>query len=317
MGIGTIEKQIEFSSEPRRTRFQLTLGRVLPFFLSGALFISGIFAVVSPLPLLYAAFRRKKKVAWAAALTNLIFVLLTSGLSAALVYFFGVAVLSLSLIEALTRKVRPERAVLITLLSIFGAAAIALAGYSILAGKGVVEVLSTQVNASLDYVIQTLPQESRQEWMGDLTPEAWKRSFVRELPSVFAVMAMILTWANLMMLLNLNPRGIRNRLGLEPDFFKRWKAPEYLLWPTIVSGFFLVFEVQGVSVVAINFFKFSMAVYAIQGLAILSALLDFWKVRGLFRSLAFIAVVFLMMPLLLGFGFFDTWFDFRGKLRQS
>jgi hypothetical protein len=59
-----------------------------------------------------------------------------------------------------------------------------------------------------------------------------------------------------------------------------------------------------------------MAVYAIQGLSILSFFFDVWNVRGVFRVLAFLAAIFIMMPLLLSLGFFDLWFDFRSKFRQ-
>ena len=72
-----------------------------------------------------------------------------------------------------------------------------------------------------------------------------------------------------------------------------------------------------VSDVAVNLFRFLMAIYAIQGLSILSFFFDVWNVRGVFRGLAFLAGVLLMMPLLLSLGFFDLWFDFRSKFRQS
>ena len=41
------------------------------------------------------------------------------------------------------------------------------------------------------------------------------------------------------------------------------------------------------------------------------------KVRGAFRGVVYLLAVFFMMPLLLSLGFFDLWFDFRGKFRQS
>jgi uncharacterized protein YybS (DUF2232 family) len=60
-----------------------------------------------------------------------------------------------------------------------------------------------------------------------------------------------------------------------------------------------------------------MAIYAIQGLSILSFFFDVWRLKGVFRALGFVIGVVLMMPLVLSLGFFDLWFDFRSKFRQS
>ena len=60
-----------------------------------------------------------------------------------------------------------------------------------------------------------------------------------------------------------------------------------------------------------------MAIYALQGLSVLSFFFEAWNVRGLFRALIMVAGVLFMMPLVLSLGFFDLWFDFRSKIRQS
>ncbi len=69
--------------------------------------------------------------------------------------------------------------------------------------------------------------------------------------------------------------------------------------------------------VALNVFKFLMAIYAIHGLSILNYFFDYWKIRGLLKWIGFSFSLFLMMPLILSLGFFDLWFDIRSKFRQS
>jgi hypothetical protein len=154
---------------------------------------------------------------------------------------------------------------------------------------------------------------------GTIDPQEWKDNLLIELPSGIVVFGIILIWANLVTVLRLNAGRIRESLGLDSAFFKRWKAPEILLWPTIVGAALMLFAASGTvgATVGINLFKCLMAVYAIQGLSILSFIFDAWHIRGFFRSAAFIMAVFLMMPLVLSLGFFDTWFDFRSKFRQS
>jgi uncharacterized protein YybS (DUF2232 family) len=171
--------------------------------------------------------------------------------------------------------------------------------------------LTNQVSTFVNYLGQN-PSLVNPDDLDD-----WKRSLVVEFPSSMAIFAMVLIWANLVVVLRVNPNGIREKMGLDASFFKRWKAPEYLVWPTIVSGFFLVMNVGTVSDIALNVFKALMAVYVFQGLSIISYFFDLWKVRGLFRFIGYLVSLMLMMALVLSLGFFDLWFDFRNKFRQS
>lgn len=291
--------------------------RVLPFFLSSLLFLSGFFAILAPLPLLLLAFQGGRRWLLFGAITNAALTLVAAGPVSLAFYAVFIVVSSTALSELLKKGRRPESAAAWTLLSMVLVGAAAIAIHSQLQGIDPIAGVRQEVNRVVDYLIQSLPPETRSEWIGDAAPDEVKRSILIDLPFAISVFSLLMVWANLMAVLRLNPGGIRERVGLTPDWFKNWKAPEWLIWPTIACGFFLVVEVENVSLVALNLFRFLMTIFAIQGLSILSFLFDTWKVQGLFRSLGYFAVIFLMMPLLLSIGFFDTWFDFRSKLRQS
>jgi hypothetical protein len=145
----------------------------------------------------------------------------------------------------------------------------------------------------------------------------WKKDLIVELPSAIAVVGLVTVWTNLTLVLRLNPRQLRTRLGIRPDFFQNWKAPEWLIWPTIAAGATLLGDWGVVTDVGRNLFKFLMTIYAIQGLSILSFFFIRWRWNRLFRSVGYLLAVLVTMPLLLGLGFFDLWFDFRSKFRQS
>ncbi|MBU6375698.1 MAG: YybS family protein, partial [Bdellovibrionales bacterium] len=114
-----------------------------------------------------------------------------------------------------------------------------------------------------------------------------------------------------------NPSRIRERLAIPASFQRLWRNPEVLVWPTILSGFGAL-ALSGLwADVSWNILKVFLALYGIQGLAILSGIFDLWKLRGFARALGFFLVFTLMLPMLLALGFFDLWFDFRTKLRQS
>jgi uncharacterized protein YybS (DUF2232 family) len=294
--------------------------RVVPFVASALFFVSALFLLFAPLPILVTFFGRGRKWAWLAALSNSALVLLIGGPTSLAVFFVFVIVLSLGLAELLGKKRTVERAVGITLLLMLGSAVGLLLAY------GQIHHLNpwTGLRAEVSDVVKTVGQSVGNHEFQGMQPlltgpelEEWKDSVTTELPSAIAVFALVLVWTNLVGLLRMNPGGLRERMGLDDTFFRRWRAPEYLVWPTIGAGFLLVFG-SGISAdIALNVFKFLMAIYAIQGLSILSFFFDMWNVRGLFRALGYLIGVVLMMPLLLSLGFFDLWFDFRAKFRQT
>lgn len=296
--------------------------RVVPFFLSAFFFLSAIFSIFSPLPLLFSRLRLGRTWALVAIVTNSVIVGLAAGSPSLAVYLTFVVSFVLILPELLLRQVKLERAVVLSLCTMAFTAFLLLGGYCWFHHLNPVSTLKSEISGMIDFLAQSMTAANSgsagtNSLMSIGDPEEWKQSFLREFPSAVAVFALVLVWANIVMLLRVNPLGIREKLGLDPAFLRRWKAPEWLVWPTIVTGAFLVLDVGRVSVVSLNVFKFLMAIYAIQGLSILSFFLDVWHVRGIFRGLIFVITLILMMPLLLSLGFFDLWFDFRAKFRQS
>jgi hypothetical protein len=279
--------------------------------------MSGLFSLFAPLPLLLLGVGRGRAWVWTAVATNSVLVAgLGGNLSLGLFAVF-VSAIALTLPELLRARVRPEKAVLLTLAAMLGTGLLLVGAYAQWKNIHPVREFQAEVGKMVDYVATNLSAESKKQWVGDSEIADWKRDFLVEVPSAVAIFSLILVWTNLLTLLRLNPAKIRERIGIDPGFFRSWKAPEYLVWPTIAAGAFLVIEAGRVSDVAINVFRFLMAVYAIQGLSILSFLFDVWGIKGFFRSLGHLIAVFLMLPLLLSLGFFDLWFDFRAKLRQS
>lgn len=287
--------------------------RVVPFFLSAFFFLSALFSIFAPLPLLVLRFRAGRLWCAIAILTNATIVGLTAGRTSLAFYATFVAALALIMGELVAARRSLERVALLTLLAMGLTGALIVSWHSQLHHVNPLLELRQELSATVDY-LQTAVSQG-----GSISPaeaEEWKANLMLEFPSAIAVFALILVWANLTVLLRINPAGVREKMGVDASFFRNWKLPEWLVWPTILTGFFLIVNIGQVSVVALNLFRFLMAIYAIQGLSILSFFLDVWKVRGIFRALSFIAAVFLMMPLLLSLGFFDLWFDFRSKFRQ-
>ena len=153
--------------------------------------------------------------------------------------------------------------------------------------------------------------------IGDVPVEELKVNMLSEFPSLIVVFTLLLTWVNTVMIFRLQPLKVKERLGVDMTYFKVWKAPEWLVWPTIAIGGVIVFA-KGIPYgVGLNLLKLVMVVYGLQGLSILAFVLDQLRVQGLFRTFIYLVTTLFMTPVRMGFGFFDLWFDFRSKFRQS
>ena len=288
---------------------------LVPFFLSAFFYFSTVMTIFAPLPLLLLFFKKGRGLATLAILTNAAITLILGNPAYLAFYLIFIGVPAFVLPGVLMRKRSLEKSVLWSLL-VMVVTALAFAGASALYRHTHFLQDYTQVTSKVvDELAQALSSSSELTDSGEL--EIWKQDLKVEFPSALIILALVLLWSNLNLLLMINPKEIRTFLGLDAHFFKKWKAPEVLVWPTIASGFTLVFELGVVSDVGINVFRVLMAIYAFQGLSILGFIFDIWGVRGLFRFLGYFMSVFLMLPLVLSLGFFDLWFDFRSKFRQS
>jgi hypothetical protein len=296
---------------PRRVPFLI---RIIPFFVSAIFFLSGVFAVFAPIPLLFLNLRSGRKWGLAAVLTNGALVFFAGGPVSLCVYAVFVAVLALSLAEFLRAKNSVETSAGMTLLSMLLLASLMVGWFSHIHHVNPWVTVKDHVASMVDYLSQNVPQGT---FSDTAEVDDWKQNVLVEFPSAIAVFALVMVWASLVAVLRANPAQVREKLGIDISYFKKWRSPSWLVWPTIITGFFLIVDVGHVSEVSLNVFKFLMAIYTIHGLSILSFFFDLWNVRGFFRAVGFLISVFVMMPLLLSLGFFDLWLDFRAKFGQA
>gem|GEM_PF-448583 len=291
--------------------------RFTPFFLSAILYLSGFFSVFSPLPLLVQRYLGVSlPLRLLASLTNGGVVYLLGDAGALVLY--GVLVLPvvwfLPVLFEKTRK--PETAIVLTAVSILSAAAVAVGVASAIHGGSAWSEIHTTFDGVLRQVNEALPLERRSELLGDQTLEEWIAATKLDMPWRMVTLLLIWVFANGMILLRWNPRHIRERLGLAPRYFAEWRAPDFLILPVLVGGALMVFGKAPWNAVGSNVLFSVLAIYAIQGLSVMSFLMDLWGLYGPLRSILYGIGLLVMLPLILAAGFFDTWFDFRERLRQ-
>ncbi len=296
--------------------------RVAPFFVSAALFLSGFFAVFAPLPFLILGVTAHWAWLVAAVVTNAGVVYFTSGPTVLQFYLLGIGAIGLVMPFLIGRKVRPEQIVARTWLVQWGIIAVLVGVYALLRGVTPWQEVEHIFSNFFDLLLSSLSPEARDQLIsnfggGEAGIAEWRKRTLAELPGTLGILCLLATWFNLRVLINLNPNRFLTKVGLDRKVLNRWKNPDWLVWPTLASWGVVLFTDGTSSDVALNFFKILMAVYGIQGLAVLGSLFDTWKIRGFFRMLIYVLVLVLMIPLLLSIGFFDQWFDFRSKFRQS
>ncbi len=158
---------------------------------------------------------------------------------------------------------------------------------------------------------------------GDLAPQMALQleEAIRQLraivPKIFPAIAIntaiITAWLNLL-LGNWLLKKTCSGLSPWPDF-RQWRLPEKLVWFLIGAGFGFLLPVPGIQVVSLNLILIFGLIYCLQGLAVLSFLMNRWEVPILFQVIVFglillqtYSIIFLTL-----LGLIDIWFNLGPK----
>lgn len=102
--------------------------------------------------------------------------------------------------------------------------------------------------------------------------------------------------------------------------FRDFRPPEWLVWPliTVAIGWFIYYwrwQDEWLRAVSLNAAVGLMNVYLLNGFAIAVYAVAVLRPHAVVIAIVAIGLVFLnMWPMLIGFGLFDTWIEFRKKL---
>ena len=211
-----------------------------------------------------------------------------------------------------------SRTVVGSLLVSFGAGALLLAAYSLFvqspAQQLVTRYFDQVVNVSQEYVraVEQL-QEGEDEQLTALV-EALPQLVLTVLPALIVIGHLFMNLCNYILVRRYCQRS-QPPLRLDPDDLTCWRASDYLVWVFLASGAALLVPIDLVSTIGLNVLLVTLAIYLLQGLAIVL----FWGRRlplPLGVQCLMIAVIFLIAgPLCVtvcaAAGLYDLWVDFR------
>ena len=195
-----------------------------------------------------------------------------------------------------------------------GAAAAGLLVFAIAAGKGPIALVSGYVAENLRVTLDLYRQMGVSAETLDRIEGAFDHILfvlVRILPALAASGALIISWACVLISRPL----LRSRGLAVPDFgaLNRWRAPEPLVWVAIASGAMLLMPISSLKILGINGVIVLMTVYFFQGIAIVSFFFEKKRLPVALRFILYslIALQQFLLLVVIGFGFFDMWLNFR------
>ena len=205
-----------------------------------------------------------------------------------------------------------------SLVVLFGVGALLLAVYSTFVQSPtqplVTRYFDNVVHVSQEYVraVEQL-QEGEDEQLTALA-EALPQLVFMVLPALMVIGHLFTNLCNYILVRRYCQRS-QPPLTLDPDDLTCWRASDYLVWVFLASGAALLVPIDLVSTIGLNVLLVTLAIYLLQGLAIVL----FWGRRlplPLGVQCLMIAVVFLIAgPLSVivctAAGLFDLWVDFR------
>ena len=171
-------------------------------------------------------------------------------------------------------------------------------------------------SGSLDISRETTDRQPSRTTPESLATAKWVQIMLRITPGSLVVGALLIAWANFMIVRLLLVRTT----GLPPELvqLREWRAPERLVWPVIACGFIIFLPLGMLRIVAANGLLVLWLIYFFQGLSIISFWLNKKSVPSLIRTFIYLAIFlqpFLYLVVAMA-GFFDLWFDFR-KLKNE
>jgi uncharacterized protein YybS (DUF2232 family) len=135
---------------------------------------------------------------------------------------------------------------------------------------------------------------------------------LQALPALFFALAVLVILVNLFFIYRRFPH-LRPTLWRAGDL-KEWKAPEWLVWGFILSGFALFFPGGwGLRAVALNGFLVTLLFYFFQGLAVVVFYFERQRVPLFLRGLGYVLIALeqVLTLVVVVLGLFDLWGDFR------
>ena len=293
-------------------------------FLSVALvpFVGPFVLILTPLPFLYYGSRLDRSdglTILAVSLMAAYVILAFAGHRANLSVLFMIAFTGVLLSEVLKRNFSIEKTIYLTSLALFCCGAAFVLYHSLRTGISPLRMVETYVAGIIEENLKLYAQmnisDEQVQMIRENAPQL-TLFFTGIFPALGLAGIVLMVWINLLA----GRRIFQGRVANFPDFgdLTEWKAPEWLVWIAIIAGCMLFVPLEWSAVVGMNLLIVVCLIYLFHGLAIAAFYFRQKRVPQMFRLLFYglILIQQYMLIVLVAFGLFDMWVDFRKRIRR-
>jgi hypothetical protein len=240
----------------------------------------------------------------------------------ALGFFLFASLPALILGEILGKKRSPELAITSASLFVLLCTAGLSASYAKMHQAPMIPFLRAELRTTIQDVSKRLIETQKGELATESMEELKKISenpnlLIDEIPGVLLSSILLLCTIPCVAMIRWNPKGFLRRSAIPRDFLRKWRSPEWLVWVALFCLAFLIFEVDYLSAIANNLLKPILLIYFFQGMSMLAFFLDSLRIRGPIRLILYGFGIVFLTPMVISFGFFDLWFDFRRRRQDG
>jgi uncharacterized protein YybS (DUF2232 family) len=276
----------------------------------------GIFAwMFLPLPVLFYRLKTGRNgsgIIMAASLTVLI--VFTSNIAFNTLYFGSLLMTGFFLGEFIEKHLSIEKIMIYTGCAILGFCVAVLLIYSLTHAQGIEKIISNYISRYQALSSQLFSESAQLYPEMKLDRQMLEKAsslFVIIFPGIFINSYLSMVWVNILLIKKiLLKKGI---LVKSIENLNQWKAPDYLVFGVIALSLLIFLPVDVLKYAAVNCLIILMFVYFFQGIAVVSFFFQKKRVPFALRSFFYILIAIqpFFMFLVIGFGLFDTWINFR------
>ncbi|WP_300464216.1 DUF2232 domain-containing protein [Desulfobacula sp.] len=276
----------------------------------------GIFAwMFLPLPVLFYRLKTGRNGGGIIMVASLfLLVVLTRNVAFNTLYFGSLLMTGFFLGEFIEQHLSIERIMLYTIVAVFGTGVVVLFVYTATQDQGIEYIISNYVSRYQALSSQLFSESAQLYPEMKMDPQMLERAsslFVGVFPGIFINSYLTMVWLNILLIKKLLlKKGI---LIKSIENLNQWKAPDYLVFGVIAASIVIFLPLGVLKLLAVNCLIILMFVYFFQGIAVVSFF--FQKKSAPFALRFFLYVLIAVQPLfmflVIGFGLFDTWINFR------
>ena len=276
----------------------------------------GIFAwMFLPLPVLFYRLKTGRNGGGIIMVASLaVLIVFTRNIAFNTLYFGSLLMTGFFLGEFIEKHISIERIMLYTCLAVLGLCMAVLLIYSFTYAQGIERLISNYISryhALSSQIFSDSAQLYPEMKVNRQMLEQASSMFVIALPGIFINSYLTMAWLNILLIKKLLlKKGI---IVKSIENLNQWKAPDYLVFCVIALSVLLFLPRDGLKIFAVNCLIILMFVYFSQGIAVVSFFFQKKRAPLALRSFFYILIAIqpFFMFLVIGFGLFDTWFNFR------